>query len=91
LRSGRVSIAKFAATLEIWDGDRVAAILYPFAGNVRFQALPDREQGTYPEFKHNAAVKSAPSSLRPSVPPSLPLVRVGQGDFTRDLTEEDLR
>ena len=87
LRSGRVRIAKFAATLEVWDGDRVAAILYPFVGGIKFVALPDNEEGTYPEFSHDAV----PQSLSRSVPQSLPLVRQGQGDFTRDLNEEDVR
>lgn len=87
LRSGRVRIAKFAATLEIWDGNRVAVILYPFAGTVKFEALPDRDEGAYPEFTHDAVSQA----LRHPGTQALPLVRTGQGDFARDLSEEDIR
>ena len=87
LRSGRIRIEyPKGGWLTIWDGARLAAYIRLGQSDVKFLARAEPSCGIYPELE-----RAAPSSLRPSVPSSLPLVRVGQGDFTRDLNEEDVR
>ena len=93
LRSGRVRIVggshrRFGRVLEIWDGDRAVALVSVDLRDVKFLAHSHPDRGIYPEFKRAAAVSSS-SRLRPHAS-RLPLIRVGQGDYTRDLTEEDL-
>ncbi len=87
LRSGRVRIEHVGGKLEIWDGLRLAARIQVGAESFVASALPDPPRGIYPELERGCAV-AAPQSLRP---PSLPLVRQGQGSFACDLREEDLR
>jgi hypothetical protein len=89
LRSGRVRIEHVGGSLIIFEGERVVSSLWIGNKSLSLMAPTDPDRGIYPELERDAAV-AASSSLKPQAS-RLPLVRTGQGDFARDLNEEDLR
>ena len=82
IRIGPLEVVRSGTILNVMSRRRGRADLIVLGRSFGFTAT---SRDLPPEFK-----SAAPSSLRSSVPSPLPLVRTGQGDFARDLNEEDL-